>query len=473
MQQLLSYGAYVPRHRLDLAEITAILGEGGGRGTRSVAGYDEDATSMGVEAGRRALRGQDRTAIDALVFATAEPPYLDRTNASVIHAALALRSSTLAMDAVGSVRSGIGSLILAAQGAHPVLVVLSDVRKGMPGGADEKTGGDAASALLFGTASSDHPAVADVVATASATDELFDRWRVPGAAASRTWEDRFVEPVVAEFGVRALHDTVKAAGVDVGAIDHLVIAGLHPRAAASLARAAGVEPSKVFDDRSSTLGNSGVAQAGVELADLLDEAGPDKLIALVVLGDGAVCVLLRTAADIESARPATRLRDELAAVRQVPYARYLSWRGFLDREPPRRPDPVPPAGPPSYRSGRYKYAFIGGRCRVCGTVNLPPDRVCVHCASHDSLDEVSMADVIGRVATYTVDHLAFSASPPAVEAVVDFDGGGRLMCELTDASPDELAVGLPVEMSFRRIATSGGIHNYFWKARPLVDASEP
>jgi uncharacterized OB-fold protein len=54
-----------------------------------------------------------------------------------------------------------------------------------------------------------------------------------------------------------------------------------------------------------------------------------------------------------------------------------------------------------------------------------------------------------------------------VFAVVDFDGGGRLPLELTDVDPDDVAIGMRVEMTFRRLGTADGIHNYFWKARPV------
>jgi len=57
MRGIISYGAYVPFRRLDRAEINKFFGSGGGKGTRSVASYDEDTTSMGVEAARLALRG--------------------------------------------------------------------------------------------------------------------------------------------------------------------------------------------------------------------------------------------------------------------------------------------------------------------------------------------------------------------------------------------------------------------------------
>jgi hydroxymethylglutaryl-CoA synthase len=53
-----------------------------------------------------------------------------------------------------------------------------------------------------------------------------------------------------------------------------------------------------------------------------------------------------------------------------------------------------------------------------------------------------------------------------VFAVVDFDGGGRLPLELTDVDAAEVRVGDVVEMTFRRLSTADGIHNYFWKARP-------
>ena len=47
---ILAYGAYLPFHRLDRPSIAASLGAGGGKGTRTVASYDEDTTSLGVEA---------------------------------------------------------------------------------------------------------------------------------------------------------------------------------------------------------------------------------------------------------------------------------------------------------------------------------------------------------------------------------------------------------------------------------------
>jgi len=85
---------------------------------------------------------------------------------------------------------------------------------------------------------------------------------------------------------------------------------------------------------------------------------------------------------------------------------------------------------------------------------------------------VRMADVRATIATFTVDRLAFTLSPPVVAVVLDFDGGGRFQCELTDVDPASVAIGDRVEMTFRRLYTQDGIHNYFWKAKPVRDAGE-
>jgi hydroxymethylglutaryl-CoA synthase len=60
-----------------------------------------------------------------------------------------------------------------------------------------------------------------------------------------------------------------------------------------------------------------------------------------------------------------------------------------------------------------------------------------------------------------------------VAADIDFDGGGRFQCELTDVDPDAVRIGDRVEMTFRRLYTVDGIHDYFWKAKPVTSADQP
>lgn len=470
MRGLTGYGAYVPYHRLQRATIAAALGEGPGKGTRAVASYDEDATSMGVEAGRRALRSMGaRPHIDRLLFATAAPPYLDKTNAAVVHAALSLDPSVLAVDMAGAVRCGAGALLLAADAPGTTMAVLADVRTGLPGGADERDGGDAAAALVFGDGEPGRPVIAEVIAHASTTEEFLDRWRLPGERSSHVWEERFGEYAYGPLADAAFAAALKQTGLTPGDVDVLVVAGTQTRAVRVFAGSAGV--ARVAPDLTAQVGNSGTAHAGLLLAGVLEQAEPGQTIAVVVLGDGATALILRTTAAIAAFRQADPVAVQLERGNDsLPYATFLSWRGMLTREPPRRPDPAGPAAPPTLRTGRYKYGFVGSRCAECATVHLPPVRVCVHCKVVDRMAPEPMADVAGTVATYTIDRLAYSPSPPVVAAVVDFDGGGRFSCELTDVDPASVAIGDRVEMTFRRLVTAGGVHNYFWKARPIAAA---
>lgn len=355
--------------------------------------------------------------------------------------------------------------------AFPALAVLSDVRTGLPGGADERDGGDAAAAFLFG-GDTDSSVVAELIAVAATTDEFLERWRTPGAPASRVWEERFSEHVYGPLVDAAFADALKQADLSPGDIDHLVVAGLAARATrrfAGSAGSAGVRAEAVASDLTAAIGNAGTAQPGVLLADVLDRADAGQTIALVVLADGATVLLLRTTAALAGQRPAPTVAGQIAAGNDgLRYATFLNWRGFLPKEPPRRPDPDAPAGPPSHRAERYKYAFVGSRCDACSALHLPPARVCVRCSTVDRMSDVAMADARGRIATFTVDRLAFTPSPPMVAVVVDFDDGGRFRCQLTDGDHEALAIGDPVEMTFRRMLTANGVHNYFWKARPEV-----
>jgi uncharacterized OB-fold protein len=118
------------------------------------------------------------------------------------------------------------------------------------------------------------------------------------------------------------------------------------------------------------------------------------------------------------------------------------------------------------RHERWKLGFHGSRCTECGAGHLPPQRVCVECGAVDKMKDEPFADRTGQIATYTIDRLAYSLQPPVVMAVVDYEGGGRFTTELTDVDPSDVQIGNQLEMTFRRLYSIGGVHNYFWKARP-------
>ncbi len=478
MRGITGFGAYLPYRRLDRSTIAAVAGTGGGKGTRTVAGFDEDTTTMGAEAARRALRAApDGAPVPGmLLFSTVAPAYADKTNATAIHAALRLPAAAAVLDMNGAVRSSMGALGLALDGSVDTLVVGSDIRFGLAGSADEAAGGDGAAAFLVGDDSqtSSAPVLAELIGAASVTHEFLDRWRTPGDIRSKRWEERFGELQYVPLGTEAWKAALHAAGLEPEQVHHVAIASTHARAARSLGRGLGLAAGVLVDDLAATVGNTGAAHPLLLLQAALERAEPNQVIALVSLADGADVLLFRTTDAIAGYEPAVPLTEQAAAGAgaPIPYGKYLAWRGLITPEPPRRPEPARPSSSAAARSDEWKFGFVGSRDRVTGAVHLPPQRASARGTAVDEMDPVAMADAHGTVVTFTIDKLAYSPSPPVVFAVIDFDGGGRLPMELTDVDPGEVTVGQRVEMTFRKLFTADGIHDYFWKARPRRDGAK-
>ncbi|TMK61693.1 MAG: hydroxymethylglutaryl-CoA synthase [Actinobacteria bacterium] len=469
MQGILSAAGYVPYWRLDRQQITQTFGSGGGRGQRSVASYDEDTTTMGVEAARLCLKSAGGITPRAVTLSTAVPAYLDKTNATTIHAALRLDHDVLAFDAIGSVRSGIGALLAGLSQPGTALVVTSDLRDGMPTSADESAGGDGAAALLVGSDAAG-PVIAELVGVGTATEEFIDRWRLPGERRSKTWEERFGETKYLPLGEQAFNAGLKAAELSADQIDMLIVTGPHARAVRALTPRLGVDKEKIADDLSANVGWTGTAHPAQLLANVLETAEPGKVIALLSLADGADMLVFRTTDAIASWTPARTIATQIEAAGPVPYGKYLSWRDWVTVEGPRRPEPSRISAAAAGRRTDWKYGFVGSKDRDSGAVHVPPARVSRVGGHMDDMEPAPMADIQGTVSTFTIDRIAYSPSPPIVFAVVDFDNDSRVPVELCDLDASQLKMGDRVEMTFRKLFTADGIHNYFWKAHPLRGA---
>lgn len=466
MRGVIAAGAYIPRGRLDRSEITATFGKGGGSGTRSVASYDEDTTTMGAEAARCVLRDSTNFDPDSLWFATSSPAYLEKTNAAAIHAALRLPRSVGALDLGGAIRSGIGALRTALNSRGTTLVVASDMRDGLVTSMDEAAGGDGASAVLVGDDSAG-PVIAEYIGSGVVTDEILERWRIPGGRRSRTWEERFSEAAYAPLIDQAFADALADSAISADDIDHLIMTGLHQRAVSRNRRRLGVDDAKVADDLSRSIGNTGTAHPTLLLAATLEHAEPGETIMVMMLADGVEVIVLRATEAITAHKSAISVETQLTQAAPISYGKFLSWRGRVDIEPPNRPAPNRPSAAAAHRRADWKFGFVGTRDRSSGMIHMPPARVSQKGGAVDDMEEAPMADAAGTIASFTIDKLVYSPSPPVVFAVVDFDGGGRAPIELTDVEPDEVRIGDRVEPTFRRLFTSDEIHNYFWKVRPL------
>ena len=106
---------------------------------------------------------------------------------------------------------------------------------------------------------------------------------------------------------------------------------------------------------------------------------------------------------------------------------------------------------------------------ACGQRHHPPRALCDACGSR-GMETGVMADT-GKVLTFTVTRTApagFALDIPYVVAILEMDDGTRIMAQVADVRPDEVAIGMSVRLEFRRIQQcgKGGVIAYGHKAVP-------
>ncbi|MDR9370249.1 hydroxymethylglutaryl-CoA synthase, partial [Conexibacter sp. JD483] len=349
-------------------------------------------------------------------------------------------------------------LALALRGGGAV--VAADLRTAAPGVPDELAHGDAA--VAFVPARAGRPVVASVLAHVAATEELMERWRAPGEAHPTVWDERFSAGVLGAAASAAAVAALERAGIERP--DHVVVACANPRAAAAARKALGGDGEDAALER--LTGTSGAAHLGLLLADALDRAGAGETILALSAADGADAFVVRADVPAGAGRRGPSAREQAQALAYVTYDRFLRWRGLLEISGAKRPDPAPPAAPPALRTRDWKFGLVAARCSACGAVTTPPGRACAACGAIDAHEPVSLRDKPARVVSFTVDHLTPTPAPPLILAIVDVEGGGRRSVQVTDAPAAGIRVGDVLLPSFRRLSSTDGIHNYFWKARP-------
>jgi 3-hydroxy-3-methylglutaryl CoA synthase/uncharacterized OB-fold protein len=471
MAGILSYGAYVPPTRIGFGTLGGRPAKADEKGPeRAVAWADEDSVTMGVAAAANCLRGFDRAGVDMLLFASTTHPFAEKQTAALVAKALDLRRDVATADHAGTLRAGSAALraaadAVAAGSAARVLVIASDARPGAPGSALERSFGDGAAAFLVG----DGDVIASFAGAHAVADEIVDVWRSPEDRFVHSWEERFVvQEGFFPSLVEAVQGLLGKLAWQPREIARAVLYAPDERSHAGLARALELAPEALQDPLFGRLGNAGTAFAPLLLAAALEGARPGERLVVASYGDGAEALALEITTQIEKLEPRRGVSWHLARRRAVRSSEhYQRARGLATREyePPRD------AGLSAtihFRERDEDVAFKGQRCRGCGAVQFPNQRVCETCFRKDDFEPFRLSDKSGRVVTYTFDYFFPTPEPPTIVTVSEVEGA-RIHLQLVDTAPDRVRIGLPVEFTFRRIHQVGGRPNYYWKATPLAE----
>ena len=467
MAGITAYGAYVPLFRLgkQTEGWTAAV-------EKAIAGFDEDSLTMAVAAGINCLKGIDRQAVDGLFFASTTSPYTEKQASTTVATACDLREDILTADFTNSLRAGSIALRAALDAvksgsARQILVTTAEMRPAQPRSEFESIFGDGAAAFLVG----DSGVIAEVEDSYTFSRDITDVYRGESDPYVRSWEDRFV---VTEGYLKQLPEAVSTLmakkGLTPQDFARAVFYAPEGRRHREMARALGFdEKTQVQQGFFNVMGNTGAAFAPMLLCAALEQASAGERILLANYGNGADAFILTVTPEIEKAKDRRGVQFHLDSKRVLDnYQTYLRWRELLDLAPAARRPPLPvPSASAMYRELDQNIRLHGVKCRHCGTPQYPIQRVCTICRTKDDFEDYSFADKGATLFTYAMDYLGPTLDPPLVVSVIDFDGGGRLLCLMTDRDIDKISMGLPLEMTFRRLYVVEGIHNYYWKCMPI------
>jgi uncharacterized OB-fold protein len=317
-------------------------------------------------------------------------------------------------------------------------------------------------------------AIGSIEAGHAVSQEIVDTWRGEGDEFVRSWEDRFV---ITQGYQRVMKETItgllKKYSLSAQDFTKAVFYGPNTGAHTGLCRSLGFDPkTQVQDPLFGFVGCTGAAHVPMQLVAALEQAKPGDRLLLSNYGDGGDASVLLVTDRITQAQGGKNGRmgfqGYLAAKKLLKnYDTYIRWRQFMPSEAARRPPMMGPSASALLREQDKNLRFYGVKCKQCDTIQYPPQRVCTRCHTKDNFESVRLAEKQGILFTYSMDYIAGSVDPPLVVSVINFDGGGRMLCVMTDREPSEIKVDMPVQMSFRKLFHAGGIHNYYWKCTPV------
>lgn len=479
MTGIQSFGAYVPRLRLQRAQVAqahawfAPALKSLAKGERAIANWDEDAITMAVEAGRDALPETHRSDLGMVLLASTSAPFADRQNAGIVKEALNLPDEVMTLDVSGSQKCATGALLLALQSGSPArtLCVAAEKARARPASEAELVNGDAAAAIVIGPGEG----IARFLGSHSVAVDFVDHFRAASATHDYGWESRWVRD---EGYSRIAAGAVKAALANLhlapDSISRLIVPIAVRGVPEAIAKAVGIGPTAVQDTLGATLGHAGCAQPLVMLAHALSKAQPGERIVVMGFGQGCdVLVFEATAAIATHARP-RGVEGWLARGKpESNYLKYLAFTGALEMERGMRAE-LDQKQPLTalYRNRRTVLGLVGGRDRVTGAVQYPKTTVAVGAdnAQVGTLEDYPLAERRAHIFTYTADSLAYSPDPPGCYGMLEFEGGGRMLAEFTDVDPSDISVGMAMRMTFRIKAVDErrDFTKYFWKAAPAA-----
>ena len=190
MSGIISYGTYIPRYRIKIADIAApwkreeqeVVGTLGVL-EKSVAAIDEDAVTLSVAAAYDALEtiGLPAQKIEAMLIGSESHPYVVKPSSSIVGEILGMHGNYFAADLEFACKAGtagirlVHGLVKAGEISFGIAIG-ADTAQAKPGDILECTAGAAAAAYILGN----KDVIAEIPANTSYSTDTPDFWRRDG-----------------------------------------------------------------------------------------------------------------------------------------------------------------------------------------------------------------------------------------------------------------------------------------------------
>jgi hydroxymethylglutaryl-CoA synthase len=337
---IVSHGLHIPRFRIKREEYQRVWGYFSPRGVeeKSVADFDEDSITMGVEAASNALRnaGIDRFGIDAVYFASTSPPYAEKQNASTIAVALGCRSDTATLDLTSSPKSGVSALLscldLVSSGRGKTgLVVAADCPLADPSTPVEHQLGAAGAAMVVGSERVGALFDGSYSVTRESIGERFRR----GGESHLTRVDlgAYHETILEEAISSCVNGVMRKLSRSPKDYDFIAFQGIEDAKALELAKKLGFEDKKLAASLiSAKIGDAGAASPLLALSRILGSASTGEHVLLCSYGPGAGVDAASFVVEQET-KPAAGIgyEDYLARKEYIDYTTYVKLRRSLGK----------------------------------------------------------------------------------------------------------------------------------------------
>jgi uncharacterized OB-fold protein len=124
-----------------------------------------------------------------------------------------------------------------------------------------------------------------------------------------------------------------------------------------------------------------------------------------------------------------------------------------------------------WRTRNQRYGLVGEVCESCGHRIFPPRDICPDCEAPAKTPYTFSG--LGEVYSYSTVYQApngYQEHVPYTVALVQLEEGPLVTAQLADVDPEDVAIGMPVEMVTRKLREEGerGTIVYGYKFRPRL-----